>query len=138
MALLLLRIVVKVGTHCARRSFYQAATDDMSTARANTTATATERLTGTCRWFDAKRGYGFVVSDTDGSDFFVHQTAIQWTAFASLSKANLSFVLAIDENGRTKASEVVCGESELGGMQAVPREDEGHLGGVIVGRPILY
>ena len=111
MALLLLRIVVKVGTHCALRSFYQAATDDMSTARANTTATATERLTGTCRWFDAKRGYGFVVSDTDGSDFFVHQTAIQCDGFRKLVEGQpLSFVLAIDENGRTKASEVVCGE----------------------------
>lgn len=35
-----------------------------------------ERLKGTCKWFNSKRGYGFV-SPADGSaDHFVHQSAI--------------------------------------------------------------
>lgn len=82
-----------------------------NTNNANSTATATERLTGTCRWFDSKRGYGFVVSDSDGSDFFVHQTAIQCDGFRKLVEGQpVSFGLTQDETGRTKASEVVCGE----------------------------
>ena len=33
--------------------------------------------TGTVRWFSAKKGYGFIVSDDGGGDLFVHRSDIR-------------------------------------------------------------
>lgn len=34
------------------------------------------QLTSVVKWFDAKKGYGFLVNPDDGADIFVHYTAI--------------------------------------------------------------
>jgi CspA family cold shock protein len=31
---------------------------------------------GTIKWFDEQKGYGFILSDTDGKEYFVHATAV--------------------------------------------------------------
>lgn len=32
---------------------------------------------GTVKWFDAEKGYGFLQSDTEKREFFVHQSNIE-------------------------------------------------------------
>ncbi len=44
-----------------------------------------ERVTGTVKWFNASKGYGFI-ERPDGPDVFVHFTAIQADGFRSLQE----------------------------------------------------
>ena len=40
--------------------------------------------TGTVKWFNAEKGFGFINVDGDGPDVFVHHTAIQADGFREL------------------------------------------------------
>jgi CspA family cold shock protein len=44
-----------------------------------------DRITGTVKWFNASKGYGFI-ERTDGADVFVHYTAIQSEGFRTLEE----------------------------------------------------
>jgi ATP-dependent RNA helicase RhlE len=35
-----------------------------------------QRMTGTVKWYDEKKGYGFIISDRTGEDVFLHSTAL--------------------------------------------------------------
>lgn len=41
--------------------------------------------TGTVKWFNAEKGYGFI-SQPEGADVFVHFSAIQATGYRSLEE----------------------------------------------------
>lgn len=43
---------------------------------------------GTVKWFDSKKGYGFIVN-ADGKDVFVHFTSIQGDGFRSLKDGEI-------------------------------------------------
>ncbi len=44
-----------------------------------------ERNTGTIKWFNASRGFGFIGRE-DGEDVFVHHSAIQTDGFRTLEE----------------------------------------------------
>lgn len=43
--------------------------------------------TGTVKWFNAKKGFGFI-SDEDGNDVFVHFSALQMDGFKVLEEGD--------------------------------------------------
>lgn len=43
-------------------------------------------LTGTVKWFDEGRGFGFIAQDGGGKDLFAHFSEIQSEGYKSLSE----------------------------------------------------
>ena len=41
---------------------------------------------GTVKWFNAQKGFGFIAQDDGGADVFAHHTAIESDGFRSLEE----------------------------------------------------
>jgi len=62
---------------------------------------------GTVKWFNEKKGYGFIIPDGLNQDVFVHYSAIQSEGFKTLSEGDkVQFELFQDAKG-ARARDVV-------------------------------
>ena len=60
--------------------------------------------TGTVKWFNPTKGYGFIAPDNGSSDVFVHISAVERAGFNSLNEGQkLSYDLATNK-GKTGAA----------------------------------
>lgn len=61
--------------------------------------------TGTVKWFNSTKGYGFIAPDAGGDDVFVHITALQQAGLQSLDDGQaISYELEQDRrSGKTSA-----------------------------------
>ena len=64
--------------------------------------------TGTVKWFNNTKGYGFIAPDAGGSDVFVHISAVHQAGIQSLSDGQaISYELEQDRrSGKTSAVEL--------------------------------
>ncbi len=59
-----------------------------------------ERETGVVKWFNDKKGYGFISRDS-GEDVFVHYTSITGEGFRSLAEGErVEFAVKQDNKGQ--------------------------------------
>lgn len=62
---------------------------------------AKKKLTGTVKWFNSQKGYGFI-TDADGNDVFVHYSGIVGEGFRTLNEGKtVKFHIAEGEKGPT-------------------------------------
>jgi cold shock protein len=60
--------------------------------------------TGTVKFFDETKGYGFITNEAGGPDAFVHISAVQAAGMSSLDKEQrISYELEQDQRGKTSA-----------------------------------
>ena len=69
-----------------------------------------ERQSGIVKWFDNRKGYGFIQRDDNGEDVFVHFREIQGDGFKTL------------QEGQKVTFEVEEGPKGLQATQVVPAE----------------
>ena len=64
--------------------------------------------TGTVKWFNESKGYGFITQDEGEGDVFVHFSAIQGTGFRTLAEGQrVSFEVEQGPKG-PQASKVIA------------------------------
>ncbi|PRW63562.1 cold-shock protein [Actinopolyspora mortivallis] len=61
---------------------------------------------GTVKWFNPEKGYGFIATD-NGSDVFVHYTAIDMDGFRTLDEGDrVEYEVKPGRDGRSQADGV--------------------------------
>ncbi|WP_169566709.1 cold-shock protein [Sneathiella limimaris] len=60
--------------------------------------------TGTVKWFNATKGYGFIEPDDGSKDAFVHISAVEKAGLTTLTEgAKVSYELVPGRNGKESA-----------------------------------
>tara|TARA_B110000003_G_scaffold261490_1_gene283255 strand:- start:314 stop:562 length:249 start_codon:yes stop_codon:yes gene_type:complete len=63
--------------------------------------------TGTVKWFNTTKGYGFIAPEGGGKDVFVHISAVEKSGLTGLAdNQNVSFELEDGRDGRQMAGEI--------------------------------
>lgn len=63
--------------------------------------------TGTVKWFNDSKGFGFITPDEGGEDLFAHFSAINMAGFKTLKEGQkVSFEITAGNKGKKQASNI--------------------------------
>jgi cold shock protein len=82
----------------------------MASRRSNSQATTSNgpsvEETGTVKWFNAEKGYGFIAPNSGGKDVFVHISALDRSGIAALSEGQIVVVDIVEGRKGPEAAKV--------------------------------
>jgi cold shock protein len=80
-------------------------------ARVSIAASEEERhmATGTVKWFNMQKGFGFIQPDDGGKDVFVHITAVQAAGLNGLNDGQKVSYEVVTERGKQAAANLKLG-----------------------------
>ena len=59
---------------------------------------------GTVKWFNAQKGFGFIQPDSGGKDVFVHISAVERAGLSGLNEGQKVSYDIVSDRGKTKAA----------------------------------
>ena len=62
---------------------------------------------GKIKWFDPKKGYGFITPDDGSKDAFLHISALQASNISSIDEGDILTYELTEQRGKMSASDVV-------------------------------
>ena len=67
--------------------------------------------TGTVKWFNPAKGFGFIEPDDGGEDAFVHISAVEKAGLSTLQEGQkVNFELQAGQNGKSSAENLTISE----------------------------
>lgn len=89
--------------------------------------------TGVVKFFNAQKGFGFVVRDDGGEDVFVHISAVEQAGLSALAEGQPMGFTLVDRGGRISATDLKIDGEPMpvtgGGAPREPRESRAGGGG---------
>jgi CspA family cold shock protein len=65
---------------------------------------------GTVKWFNAQKGYGFIQPSDGGRDVFVHISAVEQAGMSTLNEGQkINYDIVTTDRGRTAAGNLKAG-----------------------------
>ncbi|AEP09732.1 cold-shock protein [Micavibrio aeruginosavorus] len=62
--------------------------------------------TGTVKWFNTTKGFGFIQPDQGGADVFVHISAVQQAGWSTLNEGQKVSYELVTSRGKTAAADL--------------------------------
>jgi Cold shock proteins len=62
-----------------------------------------EMTTGKVKWFNARKGFGFISPNDGGKDIFVHMSALEQSGINYLDEGDVITFEVSEDKGKTKA-----------------------------------
>jgi len=95
--------IISVDSSTAKPTTPRRANFGATTSNGSSSGIAVEE-TGTVKWFNAEKGFGFIARDSGGKDVFVHISAVERAGMSNLNEGQKVSYDVVSERGKLAAA----------------------------------